>query len=364
MVETETILTSIFIPILIGPLFIFFKELWDRYKLHNLEVKKNYYNENMVLVKDKLALFYWPIYIKLCCLYHLNYNVIEDTQKENPTIETLNVDLSETLSDTPNEEEVEIREKVKKKYKKKQCGYEYFNDEKKLINCKNIVNHHDTYKYCFDCRKIIIQDEVPVKKRKNGKHIFNKPNNLNKLNKLDKLNKLNKLDKEHITINISDDLEWERNTTDSENSSIDETHMAILKILNNNSSNSSMSDITGDGVGVVNTLPTKIIQMDRLLVDNLDKKIIELYLDVKNIILNNIAVGQPKSKLGRELTKFIRFVEMEDIVFDANKKKKYNKFYDSKNLGVVNNIRKLLEIIEVDLFVLQKEYNRMIKNYY
>ena len=53
---------------------------------------------------------------------------------------------------------------------------------------------------------------------------------------------------------------------------------------------------------------------------------------------------------------------MENVVFEANKKK-HQKFYNSKNLGVVNNTRKLLEVIEIDLFVLQ-EYNRMIKNYY
>ena len=101
-----------------------------------------------------------------------------------------------------------------------------------------------------------------------------------------------------------------------------------------------------------------------IMIEKLDNKIIEICKDIKQIILNNIAIGQPKSKLGRELTKFIRYCEIEIVVYEANKKKKNQKFYDSKNLGVVNNIRKLLEIIEIDLFVLQKEYNKMIKNYY
>ena len=67
--------------------------------------------------------------------------------------------------------------------------------------------------------------------------------------------------------------------------------------------------------------------------------------------------------MGRELTKFIRFVEMEKVVYNSNKKKQDKKF-KSINLGVVNNIKKLLEIMEIDLFVLQREYNKMIKNYY
>lgn len=340
MVDTSTILTSIFIPLVIGPLTIFFKDLWDRYNMHEVEVKKNFYEENIKIVKDKLSLFYWPIYIKLCCLYHLNYNVIEDVDKPNPKIETLDINLSETQSDTPNEEELEIREKVKKKYKKKKCGYEFTNEDGDNIICQNLINHHDTSKFCFECRKRILQNESPSKKKRNKKK------------------------KEHITINISDDLEWEKNTSDSEFSSPDEQFMEILKILDRDNSDSSLSDITGDGVGIVKNLPQKKVIMDRIIIEKLDSKIIELYMDIKQIILNNIAVGQPKSKLGRELTKFIRYVEMENVVFEANKKKKHQKFYNSKNLGVVNNTRKLLEVIEIDLFVLQKEYNKMIKNYY
>ena len=339
MVNTETILASVFIPILIGPLFIFFKELWDRYNLQKMEIKKNYYNEHIKLVKDKLSLFYWPIYIKLCCLYHLNYNIIEDIDKENPKIESIN--LSETQSETPNEEEIELRAKVKKRYKKKKCGYEYF-DETKLITCENIVNHHDTSKYCFDCRKIILQNNKPMRQRRK-----------------------NRKSRDHITINISDDLEWENSTSESDHSTpFDDDSLAILNLMRKNNSNSSMSDITGYGIGVVRELPKKKVTMDKIIVQNLDSKIIELYIDIKEIIITNIAIGQPKSKLGRELTKFIRFVEMENIVHEANKIKRNKKIYESKDLGVVNNIKKMLEIIEVDLFVLQKEYNQMIKNYY
>ena len=69
----------------------------------------------------------------------------------------------------------------------------------------------------------------------------------------------------------------------------------IMKMLESNSSQSSISDITGDGLGVVKELPKRIIQMDKILIDNLDETIIELYLDIKDIILKNIA-GQ-KSKL-------------------------------------------------------------------
>lgn len=325
-------------PILLGPLYVLLKELWDRYKSHNTEIKKNYYNERMNIVKNKLSLFYWPIYIKLCCLYHLNYNIIEDNERDDDNIEVENVDLSETQSDTPNEEEMELRKRIKKKYKKVICGYRYKDGNNIDIICQNLVNHHDTYKYCYNCRLRMIENGTPKRKLRRRKK-----NN------------------EHITINISDDFEWEKSTSESDNST-EEEKAAILKLIENNS-DSSVSDITGDGLGVVKDLPKRVIQMDKILIDNLDDTIIELYLDIKDIILENIAIGQPRSKLGRELTKFIRFIEMERVVYNSNKKKQDKKF-KSINLGVVNNIKKLLEIMEIDLFVLQKEYNKMIKNYY
>ena len=327
-------------PILLGPLYVLLKELWDRYKSHNTEIKKNYYNERINIVKNKLSLFYWPIYIKLCCLYHLNYNIIEDNEKEDEQPEVENMDLSETQSDTPNEEEMELRKKIKKKYKKVICGYRYKDENQIDMVCQNLVNHHDTYKFCYECRLRMLQSGVSKKKMK----------------------KKRKKNNEHIMINISDDLEWERSTSESDNST-EEEKLAIIKILESNSSQSSISDITGDGLGVVKDLPKKIIHMDEILIDNLDETIIKLYIDIKNIILENIAIGQPRSKLGRELTKFIRFVEMEKIVFDSNRTKK-EKLFKSINLGVANNVKKLLEIMEVDLFVLQREYNKMIKNYY
>jgi hypothetical protein len=323
--ETETILISIFMPILLGPLYVYLKELWDRYNSHNYEVKKNYYNEKINIVKNKLSLFYWPIYIKLCCLYHLNYNIIDEKDLEATEIE--NIELSETQSDTPNEEELELRQRIKRKYKKIKC-YD--------TNCNNMVNHHDTYKYCYNCRIKMIQNGIPKRKLKK---------------------KIKKKSNEHITINISNDLEWDNSTSESEGDKHNN-----LKFIEN-TSDSSMSDITGDGIGVVKDLPKKIIELDKILIDNLDETILELYLDIKEIILSNIAIGQPRSKLGRELTKFIRFVEMEKIVFNSNKIKQ-NNFFKSNKFGVVNNIKKVLEIIEIDLFVLQREYNTMIKEYY
>ena len=81
MVETETILVGILVPIVIGPISVFFTSLWDKYSSNKLQLKQNYYKEIIKDTKEKLSLFYWPIYIKLVCLYHLNYNSSIDNEE-------------------------------------------------------------------------------------------------------------------------------------------------------------------------------------------------------------------------------------------------------------------------------------------
>ena len=298
-------------PIILGPLYVILKELWDKYTGKNRVIKKNIYNEKIKLIKDKLTLFYWPIYIKLCCLYHFNYNIIENNQL-----------LYEIESYTPGENN---------------NSNNSITNHKKCKNNKILkknINHDDNYKR----RKMIIQGKT-FNSRKYG-------------NDIERSN-----DIEHIIVNISDDTIWDNR------SSVDSSNSDSFSLLKNSSDSSDMSDFTGDGIGIVNDLPQKTIIMEKVLVDNLDLKIIDLYSDIKNIILDNIAVGQPKSKLGRELTKFIRFSEMEQVVYNSNKIKN-KKIFKSKDLGVKNNIKKLLKNIEINLFILQKEYNQMIKEFY
>ena len=73
--DISEIWATIIIPLLIGPIFIYLKLLYDNYtqnkKEHNLLV----YNTKIDNLTKNLNNFYWPLYLKLLCIQQLNYNI-------------------------------------------------------------------------------------------------------------------------------------------------------------------------------------------------------------------------------------------------------------------------------------------------
>jgi len=67
--------TTIIIPLLIGPLFIYFKSVYDNYTQNKREHNLLVYNTKIDYLSKVLTNFYWPLYLKLLCIQQLNYNI-------------------------------------------------------------------------------------------------------------------------------------------------------------------------------------------------------------------------------------------------------------------------------------------------
>ena len=67
--------TGIIIPILVGPIFIYVKTVYDNYTKNKREHKLELYNLQCNNLKSSLHNFYWPFYIKLLCIDKLNYKI-------------------------------------------------------------------------------------------------------------------------------------------------------------------------------------------------------------------------------------------------------------------------------------------------
>ena len=99
--ELGEILATILIPLIIGPVFIYFKSLSDKSKNEINERKLIKFNDVIERVKNKLKHFYWPTYLKLLYIYQLNFNIPYE-EKENNSKMLITSSNSSMSSDEEN----------------------------------------------------------------------------------------------------------------------------------------------------------------------------------------------------------------------------------------------------------------------
>ena len=139
--DTETVWVGIIIPIVIGPLAVFFKTLYDNYKKNQTESLKLKYNEKIDILKHQLNDFYYPLYIKLICLYNYDYNLplSKDTLKSMDYCDN-NYGSSEEYSGDSSSEETNI------------CRAFYLLDNNSYHKCNNIIPINSNEDICKQCR--------------------------------------------------------------------------------------------------------------------------------------------------------------------------------------------------------------------
>jgi len=279
--DSGDIWVNIMIPIFIGPICVFLKTLWDRYDHQKNQKKHLEFNEKLDKIKDKLAKFYWPVYIKLLCIYQMNYNI---------PITNYNVD--DSYSSSSGEEESFIKYTSKKR---KRC-INYLDNNK----CNRIIPINSNNKICKQCNWFNLKNI----KQKKSRRVKGNPNS-------------------NITINIE---------------------------------KKNDNDLTGNGIGIVKNLPKIILDIDNSTIFTLKEKINNNYTEIRNIILDNISVVEPRSKFGKQLTRFLKYSEIYNVIYTSTKD------YTPEQFGASDNTNKLLSLVEIKLFDLQKEYHGLIKN--
>jgi hypothetical protein len=269
----ETIIVGVLVPIIIGPLSIYLKSLYDRYNEKKDNILRNRYEVKINLLDKKINTFYWPVYLKLKCLYRLNYRYHKNKNNINKD-NNENYKYSDTSDDNENynlklllQKQTVVKKKIKRKKKRKNLKWEHFEKQEKFI-------------------------ESP-------------------------------------------------STTD-------------IDFLNDDSSMSSDSDETRH--------KKILVEVEDNFLTEIDKKVINLSKEIKTLIEKNISIIQPNEHLINEIIKFVRFTEMEIIVFNVNNQN-FNRKYNYKDMGVVNNTKSLYKIIEKELFESIEEYNKIFHEF-
>ena len=100
--EISEIWTTIIIPLLIGPIFIYLKSLYDNHVQNSREHSLLLYNTKTEYLMKILNNFYWPFYLKLLCLDQLNYNIPIKNQYEyisdDDDHDNLDIGMSENIT--------------------------------------------------------------------------------------------------------------------------------------------------------------------------------------------------------------------------------------------------------------------------
>lgn len=318
MVELATILVGVVIPLIVGPLSVFCKTLWDRYS-NSRELKKtNKYDTKMKELSNKINLFYWPVYLKLKTLDRISYEncVDENCKKEIQDTKNYQIDIgysgqtsatdysSDNLSSSTTKHEDKSVKKKRKKLNK--CANP---------NCQKQNKQHHLSKFCHKCQN----KELP---------------NINK--------QVNE-----ILSETDDTLDYDETWDNYEFSRKKKSFYSIRHLNFHNDKN-----IDGDDI---------LVTVDSVLLEEIDKKILSISLEIKLLVETNISIVQPSRKLIKEIVSFSRYTEMLQIINEA--KKKTSKKYNIHSYGVINNTNKFHIIIRNELEKLMLEYKKSFEEY-
>ena len=318
MVELATILVGVVVPLIIGPLSVFCKSLWDRYSNSRELKKKNKYETKMKELSDKINLFYWPVYLKLKTLDRISYeNCLDKKENNENKTENFQIDIgnfgltsatdysSDNLSSS-NLDTEKIAKKKKKKWKK--CANP---------DCQKRNRQHHLSKYCYQCR---------------NKESHNVTLQLEEI------------------LSDTDDICDKDGSWDNYEFSRNRNPANSIRHLNFHNDNNKDGD--KDNI---------LVTVDSVLLGELDKKILSISLEIKLLVETNISIVQPSRKLIKEIVSFSRFTEMLHIIHEA--KSKTSKKYNINNYGVVNNTYKFHIIVRNELEKLMEEYKKCFEDY-
>ena len=331
-----TILVGVVVPLIIGPLSVFCKSLWDRYsKIQELKLK-NRYEMKMSQLSDKINLFYWPVYLKLKTLDRINYQLKKNSPE--PCNYTLNMgSLLETSLTDNTEYSSDGEKKIRNRRKKKKiiCSQD---------NCFQINHNPNLSPICHKCRMI-------------------DKSKLNKTNTNSSLKEMSRLDGTSIILgNQMTDSEIEEENDENLNISIEtkslEWEPEPIDISRNRFQSMRKIELHDDLEVEENNL---LVTVDKNFLQMLDSKILKITHDIKSLIEKNIAIIQPSKNLVREMIKFTRYAEMFDILHHSSEENK--KKHRIEDLGVVNNTRRLINLVKVDLEKYMAEYENTFESY-
>lgn len=104
--DSQIVWLNIIVPLIIGPIFIFLKTIYDNFKKNKTSHQLMVYKEKISNLDNLLNNFYWKLYVKLLCISKLNYSL--------PLQNEYNYESDCEDCETTNEENITVKNALKK----------------------------------------------------------------------------------------------------------------------------------------------------------------------------------------------------------------------------------------------------------
>tara|TARA_A100001015_G_scaffold24824_1_gene27926 strand:+ start:276 stop:1322 length:1047 start_codon:yes stop_codon:yes gene_type:complete len=344
--EIEDIWISIIMPLILGPLFVFLKTIWDKTNEAKQNKKKMQFDEKRSKLKHQLDDFYYPVYLKLLLLYSLSFILPqpkseEITDKED-AIERESVSSSESEFCSSDEEFNENTESNNKKqsYRKKRC-MAYYKINNEYIKCRKIIPKTGYGKICRCCRWKFLGGKIDIHILENEDHsensVFYSPN-------LDQ-------DQESSTKTIKK-LTKRRGTKNSlKDITIQIPEFVDLQDLEATDINSNK---------LMNQVNLLSISISEKTVPIIRKVCNEYYKQIAESIENTIHIIEPNTRLTKHLISFLKYSKIVELIYDND----LCQMNDCKpeDFGAKNNLNELLGHIEANLNKYGNQYKKLMEN--
>jgi len=367
--ESSDLWEKIIIPILIGPIFLTIKILYDKWDYNKKETIILRNKLKLEKLNDKLKNFYWPIYILLLKDFDLWSKIIFK--------DISSIDITESDSDSDIENDFKVNNNI-------QFCIHMRNINNKLVKCNNPVAINCINKYgsyclkhqCYKNKKILESFTIDYSNKTNVDILQNKKNivsydnividipmNDTKINYLmnneNNISHVAKYITSHSNLDKIDIYNKEHNY---ESNSSDSISNVIEDINKDDSVKNIPGNITGNKIGEISGLnldsdKTSTVYLKDKMVEEIIKNLEDNHIKINDKIINYISIAEPKRSIGKQLIKYIKFIN----IFSAEIKS--NELINPSKYGAPYP-KKLLPMIEIELFKLQKEYNYAVKNYF
>ena len=398
IMNSEDIWISIIMPLILGPLFVFLKTLWDRSLEKKNRLKKLQFDENVNNLKEELTLFYYPLYLNLLNLYGLCFSIpVENNCDEEEMYSSSDSELSDG------------EEHGHKHYRKRRCKA-YYKKNNKIETCRNVIPHNVDSKMCRTCRWKLVRGDLEMGLLEESEIESEHENEVNEANQLNdeianllpqNKNKITKRNKrrrgsmfhqnifsrnnhnfqyteQNSIINGSEseneneqEYQQESYERDSERESINESHednnreeIRIIIPTITDQTTQNLDDFIVESLDLNLNLAKQFkhlsVTLTQPCIAAVEKTTEQYYVTISNIIGENIHRVEPDTRLMSHLIRFMKYAKIKSIIYEHNLHTQDN--CKPENLGVEDNTVKLLTHIEACIKVKGKLLKQYLKD--